>query len=73
MEPLRYSLCPACNAWPEVVITPGAVTIGEAGNEVRLSHNQWDILIAAARRGDLGPITTPPSETTTRACACDTH
>lgn len=73
MEPRRYSLCPTCDACPEVVITSNAVTIGEAGNEVRLSHDQWNVLIAAVRRGDLGPITTPPSQRTTRACACDTH
>lgn len=73
MDQLRYSLCPACDACPEVVITSNAVTIGEASNTVQLSHDQWNVLIEAVRRGDLGPITTPDPEETTSACACDTR
>lgn len=53
MESITFSLCPACDACPEVVITDAGVSIGEADNLVRLSHAEWDQLVALVRRGEL--------------------
>lgn len=52
----RYSLCPNCDSCPEVVITDECVCIGEDDNVVRLSHAEWNELVAAVHRGDLAPI-----------------
>ena len=38
MKPMTVSLCPECDACPEVVIEADSVRIGEADNIVRLSH-----------------------------------
>ncbi len=56
MKELRYSLCPNCDACPEVVISEGAVTIGEEGNQVRLAADEWNVLLAAIKDGRLAPI-----------------
>lgn len=50
---IRVSLCPDCDACPEVVVAEDAVTIGEAGNQVRLTHGEWNVLVAAVKSGDL--------------------
>ncbi len=54
-ETARYSLCPNCDACPEVVVDGDSVTIGEGDNLVRLSVQEWNVLVAAIRGGDLGP------------------
>ena len=56
MEPKKFSLCPACTACPEVVITDEAVTIGEDANTVRLSHAEWNELVSRIKRGEVGEI-----------------
>jgi hypothetical protein len=54
MERKKVTLCPACTACPEVEITDEAVTIGEQGNAVRLSHVQWNELVRLIKSGVLG-------------------
>lgn len=50
----RYSLCPNCDACPEVVITDDSVLIGEEDNQVRLSSAEWNVLVTAIKEGHLG-------------------
>ena len=50
----RYSLCPNCDACPEVMITDDSVLIGEGGNQVRLSSAEWNVLVTAIKEGHLG-------------------
>ena len=50
MEPKKFSLCPACTACPEVVITDEGVTIGEDANSVTLSHAEWNELVRLIKR-----------------------
>ena len=53
MEPIRVTLCPACGACPAVEITDEGVTIGEDGNRVKLTHAEWNDLVARIRSGEL--------------------
>ncbi|MGH8257893.1 MAG: hypothetical protein ACRET0_16955 [Steroidobacteraceae bacterium] len=53
MESIAFSLCPACDACPEVIIGDDGVRIGEADNIVRLSHAEWNQLVALVRSGKL--------------------
>jgi hypothetical protein len=53
---LRVSLCPNCDACPEVVVADDAVTIGEEGNQVRLTREEWNVLVAAIESGEIGSI-----------------
>jgi hypothetical protein len=55
MKAVRVTLCENCDHCPEVEITEEAVTIGEEGNRVRLTHAQWNDLVARIREGGLGP------------------
>jgi len=50
------TLCPHCTLCPEVVITDEGVTIGEDANTVRLSHAEWNELVALIKRGDVGEV-----------------
>jgi len=56
MEPIKVTLCPACEACPAVEITDQGVTIGEAQNTARLTHAQWNDLVARIRRGELPEV-----------------
>jgi hypothetical protein len=56
MELKKFSLCPACTACPEVVITDEGVTIGEDANTVRLSHGEWNELVRLIKQGELYEI-----------------
>lgn len=56
MEPTIISLCPECDACPEVVIDRDGVRIGEAENIVRLSHAEWNQLVLLVRIGKLTSI-----------------
>lgn len=58
MPETRYSLCPNCDACPEVVIAFDIVTIGEAGNQVRLSPLEWNVLVNGVKNGVLRPVET---------------
>ncbi len=48
--------CAICGACPAVEITPDVVTIGEEGNIVRLSHAQWNDLVARVLNGELSAV-----------------
>ena len=56
MEPIRFTLCPHCNECPEVEISDEGVRIGEDENTVRLSHTEWNELVALIKRGDLHEV-----------------
>ncbi len=56
MEPIKITLCPTCGACPSVEITDEGVTIGEAGNAVKLTHAEWNDLVARIRRGELSEV-----------------
>jgi hypothetical protein len=56
MEPIKVILCPACTACPAVEITDQGVTIGEEENTVRLTHAEWNDLVARVRRGELREV-----------------
>lgn len=56
MERLKVSLCPACDACPEVEIVGDEVRIGEAGNLAILKRDEWNVLVALIRSGALRPI-----------------
>lgn len=56
MEPIKVVLCPACGACPAVEITDQGVTIGEEQNTVKLTHDQWNDLVARIRCGELAAV-----------------
>ena len=56
MEPIKVSLCPACGACASVEITDQGVAIGENENNVKLTHAEWNDLVARIRRGELGEV-----------------
>jgi hypothetical protein len=56
MEPVRVVLCSQCEHCPEVVIDDQCVTIGEDQNVVKLSHAEWNELVARVRSGELAQI-----------------
>lgn len=58
MKPITFSLCPECEHCPELVIEAEDVKIGEAGNLVRLSHAEWNQLVALVRDGKLPDLRT---------------
>lgn len=60
-EKIRYSLCPQCDACPEVLLTDAGAVIGEEGNAVRLTKEEWNVLIDAILGGDLARIETEKS------------
>lgn len=62
MKPIRVVLCPVCGACPAVEITEEGVTIGEAGNTVKLTHAQWNDLVARIRQGALSKVKTNNAE-----------
>ena len=56
MQPIKFTLCPACTECPEIEITDQGVTIGEDANTVRLSHAEWNELVALIKRGDVHEV-----------------
>jgi Fe-S cluster biogenesis protein NfuA len=59
MEPIKVvkvTLCPACSGCPTVEITDEGVRIGEKENKVRLTHAEWNDLVARIRRGELAEV-----------------
>ena len=54
MEPKeRVSLCPVCEACPEVQLYNSEARIGEAENMVRLNVDEWNTLVAKILSGTL--------------------
>lgn len=47
------SLCPSCGACPAVEVDEHEVRIGVAGNLVKLSASEWNVLVRAIREGEL--------------------
>jgi len=56
MERQEVSLCPACDACPEIEISGEEVRIGEAGNLVLLSREEWNVLVDLVRSGRLSTL-----------------
>jgi len=56
MERVKMSLCPACDACPEVEVVGDAVRIGETGNEVVLEKDEWNVLVALIQSGRLARL-----------------
>jgi hypothetical protein len=50
------SLCPSCSACPTVEIHETEVRIGEGTNTVRLTPEEWNVLVKAINAGDLREI-----------------
>jgi hypothetical protein len=53
MESIKVTLCPACTGCPAVEITDEGVLIGENDNVVKLTHAEWNDLVARIRSGEL--------------------
>ncbi|MBI2492242.1 MAG: hypothetical protein HYV94_09140 [Candidatus Rokubacteria bacterium] len=56
MDQVKHSLCPACDACPEVEVLADRVRIGEAGNEVVLRKDEWNVLVDLVRSDRLGRL-----------------
>ena len=56
MERVKVSLCPACDACPEVEILGDEVRIGEAGNLAVLRKDEWNVLVTLIRSGRLTEV-----------------
>jgi hypothetical protein len=56
METIKVTLCPACTGCPTVQITDQGVAIGEEENIVRLTHAEWNDLVARIRGGELREV-----------------
>ncbi len=56
MKPIKVTLYPACTGCPTVEISNDGVIIGENKNTVKLTHAEWNDLIARIRRGELLPV-----------------
>jgi len=68
-----FSLCPECDACPEVVFGEDNVLIGEEGNQVTLTAAEWNVLIGAVRSGDLAPAAGyegPAPSASAKRCDC---
>jgi hypothetical protein len=52
----KFSLCPACDACPEVEIQPDEVSIGEAGNLVVLKRAEWNVLVELIQSGQVAKL-----------------
>ena len=49
MQRVTFNLCTECEHCPELIIEDSGVTIGEAGNLVRLNHAEWLELVNLIR------------------------
>ena len=57
MKKVAYTLCPDCDACPEVtILEDGRVTIGEAPNLVMLDRLEWNELVRLIRSGAVGEV-----------------
>jgi len=56
MEPIKVTICVACEACPEIEITDQGVTIGEDANIVRLSRAEWNELVRLTQSGELREV-----------------
>ncbi|MBU6506534.1 MAG: hypothetical protein KGQ82_03445 [Alphaproteobacteria bacterium] len=56
MDTIKVTLCPACGGCPSVEIAEDGVAIGEDRNIVRLTHAEWNDLVARVKRGELHEV-----------------
>jgi len=56
MERLKMSLCPACDACPEVEIAGDEIRIGETGNLAILKKDEWNVLVDLIQSGQLTKV-----------------
>jgi hypothetical protein len=49
-------LCPACDACPRVEIEDQEVRVGEEGNLVKLTREEWNVLVRAIKAGELDEL-----------------
>lgn len=56
MEHRKVSLCPACDACPEVEVLEDEVRIGETGNLAVLKKAEWNALVELIRSGQLSQL-----------------
>jgi hypothetical protein len=56
VEPIKVTLCPACTGCPSVEIADDGVFIGENENIIKLTHAEWNDLVARIRRGELREV-----------------
>jgi hypothetical protein len=52
----QISLCPHCDHCPTVEISAHEVRIGEAGNVVKLTPAEWNVLVQAIKAGQLAEL-----------------
>ncbi len=52
----KVTLCPACDACPEVAVYEDGVHIGEASNVVRLKKAEWNQLVEQIQKGVLTKV-----------------
>lgn len=50
------SLCPACSTCPTVEVRDHEVCIGEGANLVKLSVDEWNMLVRAVKSGTLDEV-----------------
>ena len=50
------SLCPACSECPTVEVRDHEVYIGEGANLVKLSVDEWNMLVRAVKSGTLDEV-----------------
>ncbi|MGQ9468780.1 MAG: hypothetical protein ACUVTD_03000 [Nitrososphaerales archaeon] len=53
---MKVYLCGSCEACPVVEVKGEEVTIGEGTNIVRLKKEEWNILVAKVRSGELSTL-----------------
>ena len=56
MVQVKHSLCPACDACPEVEVLADQVRIGEPGNVVVLTKDEWNVLVDLIASGRLTKV-----------------
>jgi hypothetical protein len=56
MQRIKVKLCPNCTECPTVEITDQGVTIGEDENTVKLTHVEWNNLVARVKSGELPAV-----------------
>lgn len=56
METIKVTLCDECDACPSVEISDAGVMIGEDENTVKLTHVEWNDLVARIKRGELHEV-----------------
>ena len=57
MKPQKsFVLCPACGACPTIDVYEHEVRIGEPGEQVRLTKDQWNALVEKVRKGELSTV-----------------